>query len=131
MTKDEFSKVIKFFNEVKKSLSTFDFISLTIEQIERLLKEVNNQMYVDKKNLVSFLMNKKYNKLIKKYRKRNDLNEIKKILLEVCNIFKEYTPQFVSGILLQILKINKEQNIMDINPLIEYIKNPIIDRTYC
>ena len=69
MTKDEFTKVINFFNNAKKNLSVFDYTSLTIEQIERLIKEVNNPMYVNKKSLVSFLMNKRYNKLIKKYKK--------------------------------------------------------------
>ena len=130
MTKDEFTKVIQFFNSAKKNLSVFDYTSLTIEQIERLLKEVNNPMYVDKKNLISFLMNKKYNKLIKKYKKRNDLNEVKKILWEVFNILQEYSPEYVSGILLQILKINKEQDILEVKPFIEYIKNPIIDKLY-
>ena len=45
MTKDEFSKIIKFFNNANKNLVRFDYI----EQIERLLNEVNNQMYVNKK----------------------------------------------------------------------------------
>ena len=130
MDKEEFSKIIKFFNDAKKNLSIFDYFSLTVEQIERLLEEVNNPMYVDKKNLVTFLMNKKYNKLIKRAKKRNNLNEVKEILGKVCNIFEKYTPEYVSGILLNILKINKEQNVMDVKPFIEYIKNPILDKLY-
>ena len=130
MTNDEFKKVIKFFNEAKKNLNIFEYNSLTIEQIESLLKEVNNQMYVNKTSLVSFLINKKYNKFIKKYKKGNNLDEIKKILWELYDLFKKYTPEYVSGILLLILKINKEQNILDIKPFIEYIKNPIVDRSY-
>ena len=128
--KEEFSKVIKFFNDAKKNLSIFDYVSLTVVQIERLLEEVNNPMYVDKKNLVTFLMNKKYNKLIKKAKKSNNLNEVKEILGKVCNIFEKYTPEYVSSILLYILKINKEQNVMDVKPFIEYIKNPILDKLY-
>ena len=127
MTKDEFTKVIQFFNKAKKNLNIFDYSSLTIEQIERLLKEVNNQIYVDKKNLISFLMNKKYNKLLNKYKKKNDLEELKKLLWEIYDIFKDYSQEFLPGILLYILKINKEQNILDTKPFIEYIKNPIID----
>ena len=128
MNKEEFSKIIKFFNDSKKNLMNFNFFLLTIEQIERILEEVDNPMYVDKKNLVSLLMNKKYNKLIKKANNKNDLNQVKEILNKVCKIFEKFNPELVPGILLQILKINKEQNILDIKPFIEYIKNPILDR---
>ena len=130
MTKEEFTKVIQFLNKVKKNLINFNCSYLTVEQIECLLKEVNNQMYVNKTNLVTVLMDKKYNKLLKKTEKENNLEKLKEILWEIHELFKLYTPEYTSGILLQILKINKEQNIMDIKPFIEYIKNPIID-TYC
>jgi hypothetical protein len=130
LTKEEFSEIINFFNKAKKSLSVFDYNILTVEQIERLLKEVNNQIYVDKKNILSILMVKKYNKLIKKAQNKNDLDELKKILYELCNLFKEYSPEYVPGILLYILKINKKKNIMDIEPFKEYIKNPIIDKVF-
>ena len=114
----------------KKNLAIFDYSNLTIEQIERLLKEVNNQMHVDKRRLVTFLMNKKYNKILKKEKKVNDLNQMKETLWEIIGIFKEYCPEYIPGILLQILKLNKEHNIMEIKPFIEYIKNPIVDRSY-
>ena len=130
MTKDEFTEIIEFFNQTKKDLSPFDYSTLTIEQIERLLKEVNNQKYVNKENLVSFLMNKKYNKLLYKARNANNLDEIKKILWEIHGIFKEYTPDLTQIVLLFILKINKEKNILELEPFIEYIKNPIIDSIY-
>ena len=130
MNKDEFSKVIKFFNETQKDLNNFHYFSLTVEQIERLLKEVKNPKYLNKNNLIINLMNKKYHKLIRKSEKNNNMEELKKTLLEVYNIFKENVQEFLPGILLYILKINKEQNILDIKPFIEYIKNPIIDRTY-
>ncbi len=130
MNKDEFSKVIKFFNEIQKDLNNFHYFSLTVEQIERLLKEVKNPKYLNKNILVTNLMNKKYNKLIRRSEKNNNMEELKKTLLEVYNIFKEHVQEFLPGILLYILKINKEQNILDIKPFIEYIKNPIIDRNY-
>ena len=66
MNKDEFSKIINLFNGLKKNLSENYYNSFTIEQIERLLKEVKNEMYVNKESLVNLLMNKKYNILIKK-----------------------------------------------------------------
>ena len=130
MSKEEFTKVIEFFNTASKDLSSFDYLSLTIEQIERLLKEVKNTKYVNKGSLVSFLMNKKYNKLLIKARKLNDLDQLKKILWEIYEIFQEYSPELTQGILLYILKINKEKNILEIKPFIEYIKNPIIDKIY-
>ena len=116
MNNEEFSKIIKFFIDAKKDLSIFNYSLLTIEQIERLLKEVNNKAYNNKKNLVIFLMNKKYNKILKKEMKKNDLDNIKKVLWEIIDIFKEYCQEYIPGILLQILKINKEQNIMEIKP---------------
>jgi hypothetical protein len=66
MTKDEFAKVIKLFNEAKVKLNSFNCNNLTIEQIERLVKEVNNPLFVEKKIILQYLMNKKYNKLLKK-----------------------------------------------------------------
>ena len=90
MKKDEFSKVIQFFNKAKKNLNVFDYTSLTIEQVERLLKELNNQMYVNKQDLVRYLMNKKYDKLLRKTKNKNDLDKLKNILWEIYNIYKEY-----------------------------------------
>ena len=130
MSKDEFTKVIEFFNEAPKDLSPFDYSSLTVEQIERLLKEVNNTKYVNKQSLVILLMGKKYNKLLIKARKVNDLDQIKEILWNIYEIYKKYCPELAQGILLYILKINKEMNILDIKPFIEYIKNPIITQLY-
>ena len=103
MTKDEFTKVIEFFNRAKKDLGRFDYNTLTVEQIERLLKEVKNEMYVNKQNLVSFLMNKKYNKLLKKAKNKNDLNKVKEILKEIYEIYKIYTPELTQSILCMIL----------------------------
>ena len=135
MTKDEFSKIIKFLNEANKNVNNFDFQSLTIEQAERVLKEVDNPKYLDKIKLVSLLMYKKYTKLIKKAKIKNDLKELKNLLLEIYNIVKEYYKEGLPQILLYILKINKEQNILDVQPFIEYMKtiekkNPMIGRDY-
>ena len=127
MNKDEFSKVIKLFNGLKKKLNDNYYNCFTIEQIERLLKEVKNEMYIYNDKLISILMDKKYNVLIKKALKENSLDEVKKILWEVYDIYKNYSPKFMSGTLLYILKINKMQNLLELKPLIEYIKNPIQD----
>jgi len=128
MNKDEFSKIINLFNGLKKNLSENYYDSFTIEQIERLLKEVKNEMYVNKESLVNLLMNKKYNILIKKALRKNDLEEVKKILWEVYAIYKDYSPKYMPGTLLYILKINKMQNLLEVKPFIEYVKNPIMDR---
>ena len=135
MTKDEFSKVIKFLNEANKNVDNFDFQSLTIEQAQRVLKEVDNPKYLNKINLVRLLMNKKYTKLINKAKIKNDLNELKNLLLEIYNIVKDYYKECLPQILLYILKINKEQNILDVQPFIEYMKstekkNPMMGRDY-
>ena len=127
MNKDEFSKVIKLFNGLKKKLNDNYYNCFTIEQIERLLKEVKNEMYIYNDKLISILMDKKYNVLIKKALKENSLDEVKKILWEVYDIYKNYSPKFMSGTLLYILKINKMKNLLELKPLIEYIKNPIQD----
>ena len=107
MTKDEFSKVIKFLNEANKNVDNFDFQSLTIEQAQRVLKEVDNPKYLNKINLVRLLMNKKYTKLINKAKIKNDLNELKNLLLEIYNIVKDYYKECLPQILLYILKINR------------------------
>ena len=122
MKKDEFSKVIKFFNEAKKNMNNFDFNSLTIEQAERILKEVNNEKYLDKSNLVKLIINKKYIKLIKSAKIKNELNEVKNILLEMQNIAKDYYIEYLPQILLCILKINKEQNILDVKAFTDYMQ---------
>ena len=127
MSNDEFSKVIKFLNDAKKNLDRFNNTLLTIEQIERVLKEVNNPMHINKSNLVSFLIN---NKILQKSKKKKDLTQLKKTLNEIIEKYKDYCPEHIPGIYLQILKINKELNIMEIEPFVEYIKNPIIDRLY-
>ena len=100
---------------------------MTIKQIFRILNEVNNNMYINIKEIVSSLMKKKYNKLLKKYKKRNDLEEVKKILYEIYDIYKKYCPEYVPGILLYILKVNKQKNIYEIKPFLEYLNNPITD----
>ena len=128
MNKDEFFKIINLFNGLKKNLSENYYDSFTIEQIERLLKEVKNEMYVNKESLVNLLMNKKYNILIKKALRKNDLEEVKKILWEVYAIYKDYSPKYMPGTLLYILKINKMQNLLEAKPFIEYVKNPIMDK---
>ena len=128
MNKDQFTKVIKIFNGIKKKLPENYYNSFTIEQIERLLKEVQNEMYLSRETLMNLLMDKKYNILIKKSLKTNDLNEVKKILWEIYDIYKNYSPKFMSGTLLYILKINKLLNLLEIKPFIEYLKDPIIDR---
>ena len=127
MNKDQFSKVIKLFNGLKKRLNENYYNCLTIEQIERLLKEVKNEMYINNELLINLLMNKKYNILIKKALKKNSLDEVKKILWEVYEIYKNYSPKFMAGTLLYILKINRMQNLLELKPFIEYIKNPIQD----
>ncbi len=127
MNKDQFSKVIKLFNGLKKRLNENYYNCLTIEQIERLLKEVKNEMYINNELLINLLMNKKYNILIKKALKKNSLDEVKKILWEVYDIYKNYSPKFMAGTLLYILKINRMQNLLELKPFIEYIKNPIQD----
>ena len=50
--------------------------------------------------------NKKYNILIKKAVKKNSLDEVKKILWKVYDIYNHYSPKFMPGILLYILKNN-------------------------
>ena len=129
MTKDEFTKVINLCNQSKETLNSyiFDYESFTVEQIERFIKEVKNEKYINRRELVEFLLNKKYVKLINKSKKNNDLEQLKKLLWEIYDIYSAYLPEYTPGILLYILKINKEQNILELKPFIEYIKNPIRD----
>ena len=128
MTKEQFTKIINVFNGLKKDLNRAYYDIFTIEQIERLLKEVNNEMYINREILLTNLMEKKYNKLIRKLLKKNDLDEVKKLLWEVYEVYKTYSPKFMAGTLLYILKINKLKNLLEVKPFIEYVKNPIIDR---
>ena len=128
MTKEQFTKIINVFNGLKKDLNRAYYNIFTIEQIERLLKEVNNEMYINREILLTNLMEKKYNKLIRKLLKKNDLDEVKKLLWEVYEVYKTYSPKFMAGTLLYILKINKLKNLLEVKPFIEYVKNPIIDR---
>ena len=130
MTKDEFKKVINLCNQTKERLDSqlFHYENFTVEQIERLIKEVKNEMYINRGEIVNFLINKKYDKLINKSKKNNDLKQLKKLLWEIYDIYSAYLPEYTPGILLYILKINKQQNILELKPFIEYIKNPIKDR---
>jgi hypothetical protein len=129
MTKDEFAKVIELFNKAKAKLKYFNCNNLTIEQIERLIKEVNNPLFVEKTDILQYLMNKKYNKLLKKAEQSNDLDKLKEILWEIYKLYESHSKEITSGILLYILKINREQNIKDIKTFIEYLKNPF-DQNY-
>ena len=124
MTQKEFSKIIDLLNNMKTEIS-FNYNFFTVEQICLLLKKVKNDMYLSREDLISNLMKKKYNKLLKKERKANNLKELKKILWEIYEILKKYTPDYTSTILLYILKINKEENTYDIKPFLEYLKKPI------
>ena len=130
MTKDEFSKVVSFLNGLKKNINNLNYSYLTIEQINILLETINNPKFFEKSKIVDLLFEKKYNKLINKARKRNDLKEIKKILWELYDIYKKFSPKNVSGILLYILEINLEDNTYDLKPLLEYLKDPIIDDSF-
>ena len=127
MNKDQFTKVIKLFNEIKRNLPDLYYNALTIEQILRVLKEVNNTMYINREQLLFLLISKKYNILIRKALKKNDLNEVKKILWEVYEIYNEYSPKYKSGTLLYILKINKQLNLLELKPFLEYLKDPLKD----
>ena len=118
MTKDEFSKVIQFLNSCKKIIS--EFANMTLEQIERLLNEVNNPEYISKEKLISRFINKKYGKLLD-YAKDN-LNELKNLLIEIYNFLVKYSSKYCSEVLIKILKINQLKDIIDIKPLIEYLK---------
>ena len=127
MSKEEFTKVINFINNSKKDLSKYFNSSLTVEQIMRLLSEVNNPKFLAPEKFVSMLINNKYEKIIKKAKNRNDLKEVKKILWELYDICKKYNNRYVSGILLYILKLNKMENIYELKTLEEYLKFPFKD----
>jgi hypothetical protein len=87
MNKEQFTKLIKLFNSLKKNLNDLYYDCFTIEQIERLLKEITNKMYVNMERLVNLLIEKKYNKLIKKAWKNNALDEVKKNFMgSICYI---------------------------------------------
>ena len=118
MKKDEFSKVIKFFNNCKYNINYF--INMTSEQIERILKEVNNPQYISKDKIISKFIAKKYNKLLEDA--SDNLNELKSVLVDIYDILKKYSSKYCTEALIYILKINKMKDIMDINPLIEYLK---------
>jgi L-cysteine desulfidase len=72
MTKDEFSEVITFFNEATKNIKLFDYSSLTVEQITRLLKEIKNEKYINTKDFVYYLMKKKYNELFQEFKEKKN-----------------------------------------------------------
>ena len=116
MKKDEFTEVVNFLNAIKEKIGAF--YNMTYEQIERLLNELNNPLYISKDRLLCIYINKKYNKLIK-YAGEN-LGNLKNILMEICDIFSKYSPKRGSKLLIYILKINKMMDIIDIKPLIEY-----------
>ena len=118
MTKEEFSKIIHFLKNCKYRISCYD--NMTCEQIELLLNEVDNPKYISKNVLISHYIDKKYEKLIQGA--GNNLNELKNIVLEIYNLYQKYYPKYCPEVLIYILEINKKQNIMDINPLIEFFK---------
>ena len=66
MNKEQFTKVIKVLNQLKQNLRDFYYTCFTIEQIMRLLKEVNNKMYIITERLINILIDQKYNILLKK-----------------------------------------------------------------
>ena len=118
MNEEEFSKVIQFFNSCKKTISNYNH--MTYEQLERLLNEVNNPEYISKDKILSRFINKKYDKLLEN--NEGDLNQIKSILGEIYNIFIKHSSKHCKEVLIYYLKINKMQDIYDINPFIEYLK---------
>jgi len=118
MNKDEFSKVIKFLNSCKYNINYFG--NMTSEQIERILKEVNNPQYISKNKIIAEFIDKKYNKLLRDA--GDNLNELKKVLIDIYNILNKYSSKYCTEALIYILKINKMKDIIDINPLIEYFR---------
>ena len=129
MTKEQFTKIINILNESEKGkfVDCLDYILLTIEQIERLLKEVLNPWNISKTNLANLLIQKKYVKLIKEAYKKHDYEEIKKVLWEILEIYRAHDPHLTPVILLYILKINRIENKFEIKPFIEYIQDPLQD----
>ena len=118
MTKEDFSKVIEFYNNCKEEINNFD--KMTWEQIERMLKEVDNPKYISKKKMISKLMSIKYKNLLNN--SGNNLTELKKVLFEIYSLYIKYAPNRCSEVLLSILIINKRQDIIDVNLFIEYLK---------
>ena len=55
---------------------------------------------------------------------------MKNILWKIYDIYQKFSPINTSGILLYILKLNKQENIYDIKPLIEYLKAPLNEVFY-
>ena len=131
INKKGFSKIIDFFNETKKDIKFFVYNKFTTEQIKLLLLEqVTNKQNISINDLINILINKEYNKLIKRAKKEHNLTELKNILWKIYEIYQEYNPYNKSGILLYILKLNKDENIYDLKPLLEYLKEPLIDVFY-
>ena len=60
MKKEEFSEIIKYFNNCKYGFNNYK--NMTYEQIERLLNEVDNPVYISKNKIIIQLIYKKYNK---------------------------------------------------------------------
>jgi len=118
MKKNEFSKVISFLKDCKYNINYFG--NMTSEQIERILKEVNNPIYISKDKIISTFINKKYNKLLRDV--GGNLIELKNVLMDIYNILIKYSSKYCVEALIYILKINKMKDIFDINPLIEYLK---------
>ena len=119
MKKDEFTKVIKFLNSCKYNINYFG--NMTSEQIERILKEVNNPQYISKDKIISNFIDKKYNKLLRDA--SDNINELKNVLVDIYNILTKYSSRYCTEALIYILKINKMKDIIDIIPLIEFFKN--------
>ena len=121
MTKDEFSLFINFLNKCKFNIFNISDY-MTIEQLERILKEVDNPENLPKKIIISELINKKYGELVKNA--GDDLIKLKTILLEIYNnILIEYSSEYCCEILIYILKINKMINIFEPEILIKYLKH--------
>ena len=121
LTKDEFSLFINFLNKCKFNIFNISDY-MTIEQLERILKEVDNPENLPKKIIISELINKKYGELVKNA--GDDLIKLKTILLEIYNnILIEYSSEYCCEILIYILKINKMTNIFEPEILIKYLKH--------
>ena len=127
LKKDEFLLLIDYLNKTNIDYSKkFNLCNFTTEQIEMMLDKVKNEKAINLNDTMENYINKVYLEKLNNVKEQNNLEEQRKILLEIYDKVKNNPAlnNYTSSIIYHLLSNGIEINNYDLDLFLNYLKNP-------
>ena len=124
---DEFLLLIDYLNKTNIDYSNkFDLSNFTIEQIEMMLEKIKNEKAIDLNETMENYIKKVYLEKLNMLKEENNLEEERKILLEIYSKVKKSPAlkNYTSSIIYHLLKNGEETNNYELEMFLNYLQNP-------